>query len=228
MPDVKRPYSSAVREEGARRTRAAVLDAAAALFVERGYHASSLADIAHAADVARPTVCAAFGSKAGLLEQVLDRALAGDDEPGLVAQRPWFGAVWEAVTPAAVLRAYAGVCTEIATRAAALFEVLHKAADDSPDAAALYAKTRADRHAGATMIVGRLVEMAALSNGAAAQSAVDVLWIYNDPHHFADLVLDRGWTVAAYTRWLEAQMRSALLADPGSVAGELEGPVACP
>lgn len=77
-----------------------------------------LADVARAAGVARPTVFAAFGSKAALLRQVLDEALAGDDEPVPVAHRPWFRPVWEAREPAAVLEAYAGVCTLIAGRAA--------------------------------------------------------------------------------------------------------------
>src|SRR5262252_1922799 len=86
----RRQYRSPVREEGAQRTRQAIVAAASELFLERGYVATSLADVAAAAGVARPTVFAAFGSKPALLQQVLDEALAGDDEPVPVAQRPWF------------------------------------------------------------------------------------------------------------------------------------------
>jgi AcrR family transcriptional regulator len=85
-----RRYSSPLREENARRTRQAIIAAAHQLFTERGYGATSLADIAAAAGVARPTPSAVFGSKPALLKEVLDQALAGDDEPVPVAQRPWF------------------------------------------------------------------------------------------------------------------------------------------
>ena len=73
--------------------------AASELFVERGYTAASLREVAEVAGVARPTVAAAFGSKPALLRQVLDEALAGDDEPVPVTQRPWFAPVWQAGDP---------------------------------------------------------------------------------------------------------------------------------
>src|SRR5215468_11217742 len=131
----RRRYESPVREANARRTRAAIVAAASELFTARGYAATSLADIAAAAGVARPTVFAAFGSKPALLRQVLDQALAGDDEPIPVAQRPWFRPVWDATTPSAVLDAYAAVCTLINRRAARIFEVVRRAADQAPEVA---------------------------------------------------------------------------------------------
>ena len=92
----KRRYQSRLRQDSTRRTRQAIVAAAGELFVANGYAATSLADIAVAAGVARPTVFAAFGSKPTLLRQVLDEALAGDDEPVPVADRPWFRPVWDA------------------------------------------------------------------------------------------------------------------------------------
>src|SRR6202023_3491891 len=97
----------------ARRTRAAIVAAASELFTARGYAATSLADVAAAAGVARPTVFAAFGSKPALLREVLDQALAGHDEPVPVAARPGFRPVWDAPTQDAALGAYARVCTVI-------------------------------------------------------------------------------------------------------------------
>ncbi|WP_309238547.1 TetR family transcriptional regulator [Actinoplanes aureus] len=46
--------------------------AAGELFVAQGYTKASLAAVAMAAGVARPTVTASFGSKAALLKQVID------------------------------------------------------------------------------------------------------------------------------------------------------------
>ncbi|HEX8864135.1 MAG TPA: TetR family transcriptional regulator, partial [Lentzea sp.] len=140
MGDVKkREYRSRVREEGARRTRQAVVAAAAELFVSQGYAGTSLTDVAKAAGVSRPTVFSAFGSKPALLREVLDEALAGDDHPVPVRDRPWFQPVWAARTPAAALDAYADVCVLIGGRAAALFEAVRQAADDAPEAAELWA-----------------------------------------------------------------------------------------
>ena len=102
------------------------------MFAERGYGGTSLSQVAATAGVARPTVTAAFGSKPGLLREVIDEALAGDDEPVPVADRPWFRPVWEARTPHELFAAYAQVSTVIGARAARLFEVVRRAADASP------------------------------------------------------------------------------------------------
>src|SRR5256885_512310 len=68
----KRQYTSVVREEQAARTRSRILDAAAALFLERGYARTTMHDIAEKAEVARDTVHAVFGNKARLLTALID------------------------------------------------------------------------------------------------------------------------------------------------------------
>ncbi|MEW2381937.1 helix-turn-helix domain-containing protein [Micromonospora sp. NPDC047707] len=207
-----RPYRSRVREESARRTRQAVVRAATDLFVARGYTATSLADVAAEAGVARPTVFAAFGSKAALLRQVLDEALAGDDEPVPVAQRPWFRPVREGRTGAEVLDGYAGVCTLIGARAARVFETVRRAADGTPEAAEVWQTLLRNRRAGARMVVERLRELdVPLRQGSDVEHAIDELWFYNDPAHYGALVLDRGWPEDAFRAWLGRSMRHALL-----------------
>src|SRR5258706_7249472 len=175
----RRRYQSRVRTEGARRTQQAIVAMASDLFVERGYASTSLADIATAAGVARPTVFAAFGSKAALLRQVLDQALARDDAPVAVADRPWFRPVWDATTPAAVLDAYAEVCLVIARRAAQLFETVRRAADDAPEAAELWNTLQANRRAGATMIIEQVQKLGGPAQALDTQPATDILWIFN-------------------------------------------------
>jgi AcrR family transcriptional regulator len=207
----RRRYQSPLRTEGARRTRQAILAIASELFVERGYAGTSLSDIATAAGVARPTVFAAFGSKAALLRQVLDQALAGDDAPVAVADRPWFRPVWDATTPTAVLDAYAEVCLVIARRAARLFETVRRATDDAPEAADLWNALQDNRRAGATMIIEQLQKLGGLAPALDQQTAIDILWIFNDPTHYASLVSHRGWTEHTFRRWLADNMRSALL-----------------
>jgi AcrR family transcriptional regulator len=210
----RRPYRSAVRQDAARRTRRAVVAAAAELFVVHGYAGTSLAAIAAAAGVARPTVFAAFGSKAALLRQVLDQALVGDDEPVPVASRPWFAPVWQARAPAAVLDAYATVCTLIGERAAAVFEAVRRAADDAPEAAELWATLQQNRQAGARMVLEHARRVGDLRAGLDMERAVDVLWFWNDPAHHAALVGGRGWSPGEYRDWLSARMQESLLGPP--------------
>jgi len=207
----RRQYRSAVRADNAQRTRRAIVSAAGDLFVAKGYAATSLAEVAVAAGVARPTVFAAFGSKAALLRQVLDEALAGDDAPVPVAQRPWFQPVWDAGTPAAVLDAYADVCVLIAGRAAQLFEAVRRAADDSPDAAQLWQTLQSNRRAGATMVLKHALTLGSLTNGLSLEQAIDILWLFNDPAHYAALVLDRGWPEGRFRSWLADTTRQALI-----------------
>jgi AcrR family transcriptional regulator len=214
VPDVnpvRRAYHSPGRAESAHRTRQAIVAAAPSLFVERGYGATSLRDIAEAAGVARPTAAAAFGSKPALLAQVLDEALAGDDEPVPVAQRPWFAPVWTATDPAGVLDAYAGVCTLIASRAGALFEVVRRAAGDSAELAAQWQTLLDNRRLGAAMVVRRAAELGPLRGGPDLERATDALWVFNDPALHLALVGQRGWPEAEFRGWLAGQMRAALL-----------------
>jgi AcrR family transcriptional regulator len=205
----RRRYQSPLREQSARRTRRAIVAAAQELFTARGYAATSLADIAAAAGVARPTAFAAFGSKPALLRQVLDQALAGDDEAVPVAQRPWFQPVWRASKPAAVLGAYAGVCTLINRRAARIFEVVRRAADQAPEIAELWDTLQRNRRAGARMVVEHAASRGPLVPG--TDRATDIVWIFNDPAHYDTLVSRCGWPEPDYTSWLSGQLRHALL-----------------
>lgn len=214
MPDVKAPrrsYHSPVRAEAARRTRRAIAAAAAELFVERGYTATSLSDVAQIAGVARPTVAAAFGSKPALLRQVLDEALAGDDEPVPVAQRPWFAPVWEATAPAGVLDAYAGVCVLINKRVARIFETVHRAAGESPEIAELWATVARNRRYGAEMVIRQAALTGPLRDDIPHDHIVDSLWTLNEPSTYTALVLGRQWTDQEYETWLSTQMQAAVL-----------------
>ena len=63
-------YHSERRQEQAEATRQAILDAARALFIERGYAGTTVADIAAAARVAVPTVYVSVGTKPAILGEL--------------------------------------------------------------------------------------------------------------------------------------------------------------
>jgi AcrR family transcriptional regulator len=84
----ERAYTSPLRAQQAAATRKAVLDAARALFVEQGYGATTVDQIAARAGVSKPTVFTAVGNKQTVLSAVRDVAMAGDDETVSVVERP--------------------------------------------------------------------------------------------------------------------------------------------
>ena len=219
MNDVKgaasegtRRYVSALRAESARRTRRAILDAAVSLFDAGGFAGASLQEIADLAGVARPTVTAVFGSKAAILKEAMDEALAGDDEPVPVAQRPWFRPVLDAATRGELFDAYAEVCCLIGARAAMLFEVCRRAADQGPETRAIWKTAVANRRLGAGMVAARLaeIESSAWPDGSSRRSRlIDGIWMLNDPSHYEALVTQRGWDEPSFTRWLSAHLHAA-------------------
>jgi hypothetical protein len=152
-----------------------------------------------------------FGSKPALLRTVLDQALAGDDESVPVAQRDWFRPVWRARTPAGVLAAYAKVCTIIGERAAPHFEVVRQAQDDAADAAELWHTLVENRRRGAAMVVDCARRSGSLRPGLSRERAIDRLWVFNDPAHYAALVGGCAWSRRDFQRWLTEQMQASLL-----------------
>ncbi len=105
-----------MRERKKQRTREQIVEAAIGLFAERGYQATTIADIATAADVARRTFFSYFPSKEAVVFYNVDRDLDGlasalrDRLPGETAfdaLRRWIDARfdgWMADGDEAVLR----------------------------------------------------------------------------------------------------------------------------
>src|SRR5262249_18350270 len=95
--EFKRPYDARRRRQRAeqerRATRLRVIEAAHALFLDRGYVATTMADIAREAGVALQSVYKVGHSKADLLHEVRDLAVAGDDQQVMLLDRPEFTAI---------------------------------------------------------------------------------------------------------------------------------------
>jgi len=136
--EVKRPYQSILRGAQAQSTREAVIAAAARLFAEDGYAATSIDAIAAAAGVSRATVFTSVGGKAKLLKTALDVAIVGDDEPIALPDRPLSKAIRAEPDPRKYLALYAELVTEIDGRLAGIHEAVRGAADVDPKARALW------------------------------------------------------------------------------------------
>jgi AcrR family transcriptional regulator len=211
VPTTERTYRSPRREARARETRARIVTAAHALFLENGFAGTSVQDIAAAAEVARPTVLTVFGTKAQLLRAVVDVAMAGSDEPVPVPQQRWFQPVWAATTGAECLDAYAGACLLIARRSALVIELVRRASDEGPETADQWAQLQANRRTGAASIARRVKQLGDLAPGLTLPRATDRIWMVNDSAHYAALVHECGWSERAFRGWLGEQLRRAVL-----------------
>jgi AcrR family transcriptional regulator len=212
-----RAYRSAIREEQAQVTRRAVVSAAAELFMERGYAATTIDAVAERATVSRRTVFTAVGGKAALLKLAWDWSLAGDDEPVPIAERAVVRRIQDETDPVVVLRLQARHIREVAERVAALNRVLPVAADADPEAAALRESIEQQRFTGARMFVQSLRDRGWLRRGISVRQGAEVCWLLMDPTAYGWLVKERGWTTRQYDRYL-VETLSALLLDGSALS----------
>jgi AcrR family transcriptional regulator len=197
-PVKKRRYTSTIARGQA---RTAILEAAGGLFAERGFLGTSIEDIAAAAGVARPTVFTAVGGKSVLLKEVVDRALAGDDEAMPVSRRPWFRAMIDEPDPAQMLHLHAANITGMYRRVGAVYCAVEAAADADPDVGELWATLQRQRLAGAREVAAALVEKGGLRAGHDQDSVADVLWSVATPMVYRR-VLERGWSPERFEEWI--------------------------
>ena len=146
MADVKRrPYRTSIRRGDA---PALICEAAHRLFSSKGYLATSITDIAAEAGVARPTVFSAVGPKATILRLVVDRALAGDDAPVPIAQRPWWREAIEERDPVRSIELAARNMCLINQRSAAVLRALETAASVDAEASEVWDRFQRQRRDG--------------------------------------------------------------------------------
>jgi AcrR family transcriptional regulator len=208
----RRRYDSSRRQEQARHNRRAVLQAAHQLFLERGFAATTMPDIAAAAGVSVQTVYKAFGNKTRLAKTVFDVAIAGDDEPIPMLQRASLSRARDEPDARTKLRLYGEFLAETAPRHVSVQLVIRDAATSDPEARAVWAQLQAERLKGMTLFARALHEDGHLRPGVSANEARDVLWTYNSAELFQLLVLERGWPPKRYGRWVADALICALLA----------------
>jgi AcrR family transcriptional regulator len=198
-----KPVKSDARQEKAARTRTRMLDAAYALFCERGYRATTMQDIADRAGVAVQTTYFSFRTKDGLLQAVHDRTVLGEE--GLPPQRqPWY--VRAVAAPAiddAVATLVAGVAGILA-RVAPMLPVFESVSADP--AGAVYRRGEELRRDGFSELITLLARTAPLRPGMSHVHAVDLLFALLGPPLYRSLVIESSWAEHEWAAWVTATL----------------------
>jgi AcrR family transcriptional regulator len=203
------------RRERAQATRARVLDAARALFVEFGYTTTTIQAIAERADVSVETVYAVFGNKRSLLSELVDISIAGGIAAPPLLEQAWVQRLREEPDVRRRLRMLAGQGRWILARRAAVDEVVRGAASADHEIAALRDRGKADRFAGQREILRIVLGPTALRAGVEQETAADILYAIGSPETYRLLVVDRGWSEDRFEAWYGETLERQLL-EPGS------------
>jgi AcrR family transcriptional regulator len=207
-----RSYDNSRRAEQAKATRRRIVEAARELLLAQGYGATTIAQVATAADVSSETVQKGFGTKAALAKAVYDVTLVGDDEPVPLRDRPEFAAIAAEPDPARKLSRYAAVGRALWERLGPLLDVLMQGAQaGEPDLVAFVATIRRESYVGASGVVDDLAAHGALRPNLSIEQARDELWLLIQPEMYRLLVGERGWSLDAVQAWLTHTATAALL-----------------
>jgi AcrR family transcriptional regulator len=204
-------YDASRRREAAERTRHAIVQAAHARFVAKGWSGTTMAEIARDARVALDTVYATVGTKPALLRLLIERALSGVDERVPAEERAYVKAIRDAPDAPAKIALYAAAIRIILPRLAPLVHVLHAASGAEPALDELWREISARRARNMRAFAADLAATGALRPDLSVEEAADVVWAMNSPELYLLLVDGRGWTPERYERWLADSWRRLLL-----------------
>jgi AcrR family transcriptional regulator len=206
-----RRYDSPRRREQASATRQAILDAARALFAERGYVGTTIEAIAAYAAVSPETVYATFRNKRSLLSALVDISIVGDDEPVPVLDRDWVRQIRDEPDQRRRLELLARNGRLILERRAPIDEVVRSAAAADPEIAALHGTGKTQRIAGQRELLRVIAGADGLRAGLPLDEAADILFAVGSPEVYRLLVIDRGWSPERFEAWYVDTIERLLL-----------------
>lgn len=194
------------RRDRAKVTHWRVVQAAYALFSERGYAGTTMAQIAEAADVAVQTVYFAFHTKAMLLSRAYDFAVMGERDPLDPREQAWHKAMIVEPEITEALRHLVTGAGEITRRVTPVYLVARVAADSDQDAARVIDQHEQWRVEGYREMLGLLRAKAELRSGVSPKRATDLLLLYVGPDVYHALVHGRRWSHQEWVDWTSATL----------------------
>ena len=211
-PEVKKhTYDASSRRARSADRRQRIVEAARDLMLERGYRATTIAEVALRAGVNVDTVYELVGRKPVLLRELIEQAISGADHAVVAEERDYVTAMQAEPNPAKKLAIYAHAMREIQERMAPLFMALRDASSTEPEARQVWQEISDRRAANMRKLVRDLRDAGGLRPGLSIAEAADVVWATNSPELYVLLTVERRWTPARYARWLADTWRRLLL-----------------
>jgi AcrR family transcriptional regulator len=199
------------RRRRSEQTLRRILDASAALFVERGYHATTVDSIAERADVAVETVYKRFKNKANLLNAILEPAIVGSDDGRDVLDAPEIAEIRQCEDQGIQLRLLARFSRGILQRTHIAHRILLSAAASDATAAELQRQDTERRWRTQRAYIDMLLANGPLRPGLTADAAADTYAALASPGTYAFLVGERGWEPDRFEEWLSTSLAALLL-----------------
>jgi len=199
------------REERARNRRQRVVDAALRLFLERGYVATTVEAIAQEAAVAPATVYQAFGTKQAILARILDVTIAGDSGPAALLERDWVRQASQDPDPWQRLALIIRHTSQVASRTAAIKDVMRDAAATDPAVRQLMRKDDQRRYVTQRALVGLIIGEDSLPAGRDRDHAVATFFAMVNSYSYQLLAGHLGWSPADWQQWLTCVLGRELL-----------------
>ena len=212
-----RRYHAPRRAQAAAATRRAILAAARNQFLEHGYAATTVADIARDAHVAVDTIYASIGRKPALFRLLIETSIAGQDQDGPATDLYGVQQIRAGATAEEKIRIYAATIATIQQRLAPLFRALREAAPTHPELGELWSQIAARRADTMHELAADLTATGQLRGDLTLHEVADVLWSMNAAEYYVLLVHDRGWTPQRFGQWLaDAWCRLLLAGSPAT------------
>ncbi len=202
----RRSYFSPMRQRQAEETRRAILQAARASMLDRGYAATTIEGVAAAAGVAPQTVTSIFSNKRGLLMAVVKEAAFGPRHWELIEQTR------TTKKPADYLDLVAKIARNIYESAHGELQVLYSAIGVAAELNDLKCDFDTQRRGKESWAIKQIADQHALRRD--PQEAADIVWALTSPELYKNLVVDCSWLPERYEAWLAEMLKTSLLAKP--------------
>jgi AcrR family transcriptional regulator len=207
-----RRYDSSRRRAAAAERRGRIVRTAAELFLSDGYLPTTMTQIAKQSGVSNDLVFRLFGNKRGVLKEVMDYVIGGDDADIPFLEREGPQTVRQSADQREQLRRFAIGITAQLRRVGPYQALLHNAAAVEPEIAALRDDLNLrQRREAMTTVAEWIAANGPLRDDMTVEDAAAILWALTSSDVYMTFTEHWQWSSERYQDWLRHTLQAALL-----------------
>ncbi len=207
-----RRYDSTRRRAAAAERRARIVHTAAELFLANGYLQTTMAEIATQSDVSTDLVFRLFGNKRGVLKEVMDYVIGGDDADIPFLEREGPQTVRRSTDQREQLRRFSVGITAQLSRIGPYNSLLQNAAAVEPEIAELRDDLNLrQRREAMTTVAEWVAANGPLRDSMTVDDAAAVLWALTSSDVYVTFTQHWQWSSDRYQDWLRHALQATLL-----------------